>query len=166
MADPEVILLDEPAAGVNPTLLELIIDRIVDLNRAAARTILLIEHNMDMVARLCGRVVVMAQGSLLARGRAGRGGARPGGDRGLSRGGGMSAGPALATEGLVAGYERDLPIVRGVDFAVAHGRTRRGARAEWRRQVHLRQGDRRARADPFGGTVALGGRGHHGCASA
>ncbi len=67
MADPRVILLDEPAAGVNPTLLELIIDRVLELN-AEGRTILLIEHNMDMVARLCGRVVVMAAGKLLAQG--------------------------------------------------------------------------------------------------
>jgi branched-chain amino acid transport system ATP-binding protein len=67
MADPEVILLDEPAAGVNPTLLELIIDRVRALN-AQGKTILLIEHNMEMVARLCGRVVVMAAGKLLAEG--------------------------------------------------------------------------------------------------
>jgi len=67
MADPKVILLDEPAAGVNPTLLELIIDRVLELNRRGA-SILLIEHNMDMVARLCRRVVVMAQGRLLAEG--------------------------------------------------------------------------------------------------
>ena len=67
MADPETILLDEPAAGVNPTLLELIIDRILALN-AQGKTILLIEHNMQMVARVCGRVIVMATGRLLAEG--------------------------------------------------------------------------------------------------
>ena len=84
MADPKAILLDEPAAGVNPTLLELIIDRIRALH-AQGRTILLIEHNMDMVARLCGRVVVMAAGRLLAAGTPGRGRPRPGGGRRLSR---------------------------------------------------------------------------------
>ncbi|WP_284944523.1 ABC transporter ATP-binding protein [Acidisoma cladoniae] len=68
MADPQAILLDEPAAGVNPALLELIIDRVSALN-AQGRTILLIEHNMDMVARLCSRVVVMAAGKLLAEGK-------------------------------------------------------------------------------------------------
>ena len=67
MADPEVILLDEPAAGVNPTLLELIIDRVRALN-GQGKTILLIEHNMEMVARLCDRVIVMAAGKLLAEG--------------------------------------------------------------------------------------------------
>lgn len=67
MADPEVVLLDEPAAGVNPTLLEFIIDRVHALNKQG-KTILLIEHNMEMVARLCGRVVVMAAGKLLTEG--------------------------------------------------------------------------------------------------
>lgn len=67
MADPEVVLLDEPAAGVNPTLLEFIIDRVRALNKQG-KTILLIEHNMEMVARLCGRVVVMAAGKLLTEG--------------------------------------------------------------------------------------------------
>lgn len=67
MADPEVILLDEPAAGVNPSLLELIIDRVLELN-AQGKSILLIEHNMEMVARLCGRVVVMATGKFLTEG--------------------------------------------------------------------------------------------------
>jgi branched-chain amino acid transport system ATP-binding protein len=67
MADPETILLDEPAAGVNPALLELIIDKVGALN-AQGRTILLIEHNMEMVSRLCSRVVVMTAGKLLAEG--------------------------------------------------------------------------------------------------
>jgi branched-chain amino acid transport system ATP-binding protein len=70
MADPQAILLDEPAAGVNPTLLELIIDRVRALN-AEGKTILLIEHNMDMVASLCSRVVAMASGRLLAEGAPG-----------------------------------------------------------------------------------------------
>ena len=78
MADPQAILLDEPAAGVNPTLART--DhrpRPCELN-AQGKTILLIEHNMDMVARLCGRVVVMAAGKLLAAGSAGRSGPPPG----------------------------------------------------------------------------------------
>jgi branched-chain amino acid transport system ATP-binding protein len=67
MADPKAILLDEPAAGVNPSLLDIIIDRLQSLN-AQGKTILLIEHNMQMVARLCGRVVAMAAGQRLAEG--------------------------------------------------------------------------------------------------
>jgi branched-chain amino acid transport system ATP-binding protein len=68
MADPDILLLDEPAAGVNPTLLEFIIARVTDLN-AGGKSILLIEHNMDMVSRLCSRVVVMAAGKHLTEGR-------------------------------------------------------------------------------------------------
>jgi branched-chain amino acid transport system ATP-binding protein len=67
MTDPQVILLDEPAAGVNPSLLELIIDRLLTLN-AGGKSILLIEHNMDAVGRLCRRVVVMAGGRYLTEG--------------------------------------------------------------------------------------------------
>ena len=67
MAAPALILLDEPAAGVNPSFLEIIIERLVELNRRGA-TFLLIEHNMDMVARLCGRVMVMAAGRILTEG--------------------------------------------------------------------------------------------------
>jgi branched-chain amino acid transport system ATP-binding protein len=67
MADPKAILLDEPAAGVNPALLETIMDRVIELNRRG-KSILLIEHNMDMVARLCTRVVAMALGKPLAEG--------------------------------------------------------------------------------------------------
>lgn len=68
MADPKVILLDEPAAGVNPALLEVLIARIQEIN-AAGVTFVLIEHNIDMITRLCNRIVVMAQGSLLFEGK-------------------------------------------------------------------------------------------------
>jgi branched-chain amino acid transport system ATP-binding protein len=68
MADPKVILLDEPAAGVNPALLEVLIARIQEINTSGV-TFVLIEHNIDMVSRLCGRIVVMAQGSSLFEGR-------------------------------------------------------------------------------------------------
>ena len=67
MADPKLLLLDEPAAGVAPALLDLVIDRIAAV-RERGVTLLLVEHNMDMVARLCTRVLVMAQGRLLAEG--------------------------------------------------------------------------------------------------
>ena len=67
MADPKVVLLDEPAAGVNPTLLEVLIDRIRDIN-ATGVTFVLIEHNIDMVTRLCHRILVMASGALLCQG--------------------------------------------------------------------------------------------------
>jgi branched-chain amino acid transport system ATP-binding protein len=68
MADPKVILLDEPGAGVNPTLLAELADMIRRLNSDVGYTICLIEHNMDMIARLCDPVIVMAEGRVLAEG--------------------------------------------------------------------------------------------------
>jgi branched-chain amino acid transport system ATP-binding protein len=64
MTAPRLLLLDEPAAGVNPVLLEAIAERIVALHRAGV-TILLVEHNLDLVMRLCRPVLVMAGGRLL-----------------------------------------------------------------------------------------------------
>jgi branched-chain amino acid transport system ATP-binding protein len=67
MAHPQVILLDEPAAGVNPILLEVIMSRLAEINRNGV-TLLIIEHNMDLVSRLCRRVLVMVAGSLVCEG--------------------------------------------------------------------------------------------------
>jgi branched-chain amino acid transport system ATP-binding protein len=67
MGDPRVILLDEPGAGVNPTLMRSLVEAIRAL-RAAGRTFLLIEHDMDLVTELCDPVIVMAQGRTLLEG--------------------------------------------------------------------------------------------------
>jgi len=67
MVDPAIILLDEPAAGVHPVLLESLLGRIVELHQRGV-TFLLIEHNMDVVMRLCDPVVVMAQGRIVTQG--------------------------------------------------------------------------------------------------
>ena len=68
MADPDLILLDEPAAGVNLRLLEDIIEKLNTL-RIQGKTILLIEHNMDMVMGVSDEVVVMSAGSIIAKGK-------------------------------------------------------------------------------------------------
>jgi neutral amino acid transport system ATP-binding protein len=67
MSEPKLIMLDEPAGGVNPTLLETIIDRIVELNKQGI-TFLIVEHNMEMVMKISNPVVVMAYGKVLAIG--------------------------------------------------------------------------------------------------
>jgi branched-chain amino acid transport system ATP-binding protein/neutral amino acid transport system ATP-binding protein len=67
MTEPKLILLDEPVAGVNPTLAREIGEHLKGLV-ADGITILLIEHHMDMVARLCDHVVVLAEGRHLAEG--------------------------------------------------------------------------------------------------
>ncbi len=70
MAEPKIILLDEPAAGVNPSLMLTLVDRIRALNRCG-HTFLIIEHNMDVVMSICDPIFVMAQGRLLYEGDAG-----------------------------------------------------------------------------------------------
>ena len=67
MADPQLILLDEPAAGVNPRLINEICDRILSWNRNGM-TFLIIEHNMDVIMSICDRVWVLAEGRNLAVG--------------------------------------------------------------------------------------------------
>jgi ABC-type branched-subunit amino acid transport system ATPase component len=69
IAEPKLILLDEPAAGVNPMLLETLVDRIVRLNQRGV-TFLVIEHNIDLVLTVCRPIVVMAQGKLIYHGDA------------------------------------------------------------------------------------------------
>ena len=68
VADPAVLLLDEPAGGVNPTLIKHLSDRIKDLNRDG-KTILVVEHNMEFVMAICSRITVLSQGAALTSGR-------------------------------------------------------------------------------------------------
>ncbi len=67
MAGPKLVLLDEPGAGVNPVLMERIVEAI-RRRHAEGQSFLIIEHDMDLVMSLCDRVVVMAQGRTLAAG--------------------------------------------------------------------------------------------------
>lgn len=67
MTEPKLILLDEPAAGVNPTLIAQINDHIIEWNRQGI-TFLIIEHNMDVIMSLCHHIWVLAEGTNLADG--------------------------------------------------------------------------------------------------
>ncbi|AKV70901.1 MULTISPECIES: ABC transporter ATP-binding protein [Microcystis] len=67
MTEPKLILLDEPAAGVNPTLIGQISDHIIEWNRQGI-TFLIIEHNMDVIMSLCHHIWVLAEGTNLADG--------------------------------------------------------------------------------------------------
>jgi len=67
VADPAIILLDEPAGGVNPSLVNNIADRIRELN-AAGTTFLIVEHNMEFVMGLCDQVTVLDSGTVVAAG--------------------------------------------------------------------------------------------------
>jgi ABC-type branched-subunit amino acid transport system ATPase component len=68
MPDPEIILLDEAASGVNPVLINTIKDRIRQLSEEQGKTFLLIEHNMEFIGDLCSRVFVLNFGEKLAEG--------------------------------------------------------------------------------------------------
>jgi ABC-type branched-subunit amino acid transport system ATPase component len=69
MLDPKLILLDEPAGGINPTLIDRLVEKILELN-AAGKTFLIVEHNMPLVAELCDPVIVLARGTKIAEGSA------------------------------------------------------------------------------------------------
>jgi branched-chain amino acid transport system permease protein len=67
MLQPRLVLLDEPAGGVNPGMIERIAELIVELNRRGL-TFLIVEHNMPLVLELCDPILVMARGKVIAEG--------------------------------------------------------------------------------------------------
>jgi branched-chain amino acid transport system ATP-binding protein len=68
MSDPDLVLLDEPCAGVNPSLVGGISTLLKELNRTRKSSFVVIEHNMDFVMDLCHRILVMVEGRVLALG--------------------------------------------------------------------------------------------------
>ena len=68
MTDARLVLLDEPGAGVNPTLMNRIAEMILRLQAERGFTFCIIEHDMDLIARLCHPVVVLAEGRVLVSG--------------------------------------------------------------------------------------------------
>jgi neutral amino acid transport system ATP-binding protein len=67
IAEPQVVLLDEPAGGVNPTMINYLAERIRTLNQRGS-TFLIVEHNMEFVMGLCDRVMVLHRGTRIAEG--------------------------------------------------------------------------------------------------
>ena len=68
MAGSRLVLLDEPAGGVNPTMLTGLRDQLAAINREARATFVVIEHNMEFVMALCTRLIVLAEGRIIAEG--------------------------------------------------------------------------------------------------
>lgn len=68
MSGPRLVLLDEPAGGVNLTMLSNMRDRLRDINREQQATFVVIEHNMDFVMSLCSRLIVLAEGRIICEG--------------------------------------------------------------------------------------------------
>jgi branched-chain amino acid transport system ATP-binding protein len=68
MAGPRLVLLDEPAGGVNLTMLQSLRERLKAMNTEEGATFVVIEHNMEFVMALCTRILVLAEGKLIAEG--------------------------------------------------------------------------------------------------
>lgn len=68
MAEPSLVLLDEPAGGVNLTMLQGLKERLLAYNAEHGTTFVVIEHNMEFVMSLCTRIIVLAEGKIIAEG--------------------------------------------------------------------------------------------------
>ena len=68
MNEPKMLLLDEPTAGINPTLINGIIDRLIKVNEEFGITLLVIEHNMRVIMNLAQKIFCLAHGQMLAEG--------------------------------------------------------------------------------------------------
>ena len=71
MPAPRLVLLDEPCAGVNPSLVDRLRELLAELNRTQGGSFVVIEHNMDFIMRLCPHVICMVEGKVLAEGAPG-----------------------------------------------------------------------------------------------
>ena len=127
MLDPKLIMLDEPAGGINPTLIGEIVEMINELNRQG-KTFLIVEHNMPVVVSLCDPVLVLARGTCICRGTPEEIQADPavldaylGEDfsvEAAARGGHVTA--LLELEGVYAGYGGG-DVLQGLDLSVDDG---------------------------------------------
>ena len=160
MLDPKLILLDEPAGGINPTLIERMGDMIRELN-AQGKTFLIVEHNMPFVLGLCDPVLVLARGQLHRHGTPDEIQQDPrvldaylGDDFVLEEAGVLM----LRLSGVVAGYGGG-DVLQGVDLEVARGLDRLHRRPQRRRQVDRAARGQRAAAPARGrrsGSTARG----------
>jgi len=68
MPAPRLVLLDEPCAGVNPSLVDQLRELLIELNKSQGGSFVVIEHNMDFIMRLCPHVICMVEGKVMAEG--------------------------------------------------------------------------------------------------
>ena len=150
MAEPRMILLDEPMAGVAPALAAAASRSYPALRAERGVTVFVIEHDMDVVMSISDRVIVMDEGRVIADGTPAAVQRERAGDRGLSRpgrdaGGGAVSDMILSVRDLRAGYG-DEDILHGVSTRRSARADRRDHRAERLGQIDAAQGDLRARA--------------------
>ena len=160
MTEPTMLLLDEPMAGINPTLGARLLEHMHQLRAERGMTFLFIEHDMEVVMGHSDKVIVMAEGRVIAQGAAGDGAPRPARDRCLPRrrrcdrvgATGMSEnGAILHDRGTWSPATcAEVDILNGVTIDVGEGRDRHGRRPERRRQVDADQDHLRAAEAPQG----------------
>ena len=114
---PKLLLLDEPAAGMNPHETEEL-DDVITRIRDRGTTIILVEHDMRLVMGISDRVTVINFGTKIADGTAGANSKRSGRDRSLS-GRGRRAMTMLAISGLRSGYGK-IEVLHDVDLTIEH----------------------------------------------
>ena len=112
MPAPRLVLLDEPCAGVNPSLVDQLRELLVELNKAQGGSFVVIEHNMDFIMRLCPHVICMVEGKVLAEGPPASRAIEPAGARGLSwELSADSHDKTIEFDKVVAGYTPSLTIL-------------------------------------------------------
>jgi ABC-type branched-subunit amino acid transport system ATPase component len=135
MTDPEMVLLDEPMAGINPTLGRRLLEHIEQLRAEKGVTFLFVEHDMDVVMQHSDEVIVMAEGRVIAHGSPeevrtdkrvvdaylGGGGDEPAAAEPASRRSRSESKSVLHVDGLVAGYTPEVDILNGVDIDLREG---------------------------------------------
>ena len=151
MTGPRLLLLDEPIAGVNPTLRAQLLEHVIELRERESVTFLLVEHDLDVVMRVSDTVVVMNEGRVIASGLPAAVRSRSPRRRRLPRDAAVSA-PLLEVEGLEAGYG-DALVLHGVSLRAASGRARVHRRPQRSRQVDAAEDGLRAR--PAGARAAI-----------
>ena len=140
MAEPRLLLLDEPAAGLNPAETDALRDRITTICRDRGITLLVVEHDMQFVGALCAEVIVLNFGRKIAEGTPEK--VREDAlvrEAYLGTGCRGAAVMRLEVNDLHVRYGR-VHAVRGVSLTVAAGRGGGGARRQRRRQVVAAQG--------------------------
>ena len=110
MPAPRLVLLDEPCAGVNPSLVDQLRELLVQLNKTQGGSFVVIEHNMDFIMKLCPHVICMVEGKVLAEG-APAACRRTGGARSLSRELTHGRDKIIEFDKVVAGYSPSLTIL-------------------------------------------------------
>ena len=122
MAAPRLVLLDEPCAGVNPSLVDQLRELLITLNRTQGGSFVVIEHNMDFIMKLCPHVICMVEGKVLAEGPPGGRSGQPAGARGLSRElGAPMSDKIIEFDKVVAGYSPSLTILNETTLDARRG---------------------------------------------